>query len=107
MDYEDEERDKLPLIIMVIIVLALGGGVLWWLTKGAAIVPLEPVTHSVESSSIEEPDTPTAQPKVTTLSELPEETSVEVLENLGVKVQAARPGEVAATIAKIRSKSVV
>lgn len=99
MDYEENESNHLPLIGVVALVLVISGGIFWWIFRGAeeqelvTPVALTPVGGQVEGTG--------GGPDAIELGGGVSESSAEVLQNLGVKVEAARPEEVAAQIAQI------
>ncbi|MDQ8191621.1 OmpA family protein [Roseibacillus persicicus] len=96
MDYEEEERNWLPLVAAILLVLGIAGGGLYYILFGAKESPT-PIAPPAEQPKV------TQQPADSTT--LPpsgiEETSAEILENLNVRVEAVRPEDVAATVAKI------
>lgn len=96
MDYEDSESNRLPLIGVGILVLVISGGIFWWILRGAGEQqPVTPIAVTPPAGQA------VGQPDAIALDGGMSETSAEVLEGLGVKVEAARPEDVAAQIAKI------
>jgi outer membrane protein OmpA-like peptidoglycan-associated protein len=95
MEFEENERDVLPLVAIVVLVLLAVVGGLWWLVSGGEESSvIDPKATSPPSPTVEKPVPPT-------LAGGAEDSSEDVLANLDVKVKSADPAEVAATIAKL------
>jgi len=92
---EESEKDWLPLITVIILVIGIAGGGLWWLVLGAE--NSEEETSVIEGAVVVESAVGEGASQAIEVVE----DSPEVLENLGVKVTAIRPEMVAEQIAKI------
>jgi outer membrane protein OmpA-like peptidoglycan-associated protein len=96
MNYEEEEKNWVPLVAVILLVLGIAGGGIYYLLYGAqdqstTIVPPTPLSNQKSP-----------EPSPAGISEAGvDESSAEILENLGVKVEAVRPEDAAAQIAKI------
>jgi hypothetical protein len=93
MDFEENERDVLPLVAIVVLVLLAVVAGLWWLVSG-----VEKPSHPDVTSLADAPATADT-PEPLTLDGGAEDDSEEVLANLDVEVKSSNPGEVASTIA--------
>ena len=96
MDYEEDEKNWVSLVALIVLMLTIAGGGIYFLIFGAQKESNTGITPPLESP---------LDPTETTLPELPEsnieESSHEILETIGVKVEASQPADVAAQIAKI------
>ncbi|MDP0491539.1 MAG: OmpA family protein [Verrucomicrobiota bacterium JB023] len=96
MEYEDGDRDWVPLLIAVLLALLLVGGGAWWFLR----IPVAVTEETVEP--VEEVESP-GEGSPESLGQLADptegESSQDVLDSLGVKVQAADPEDVARLIA--------
>lgn len=97
MDYEENESNLLPLIGVVALVLVISGGIFWWIFQGAQ----EPVTPVAVTPGDGRGERSTVGSDGIELGGGVSESSSDVLQSLGVKVEAARPEDVAAQIAQI------
>ena len=99
MDYEEEEKNWLPLVATILLVLGIAGGGVYYLLFGAKVPqpPSQVVTSPTTQSS---PAATEASP-----STLPnpgsEKSSAEALANTLSKVEAVRPEDTVSQIAKI------
>lgn len=94
MNYEDEEKNWVPLAGAILLVLGIAGGGIYYLLYGAKEPPA-----AVMPPPAQEQVSPGNDAKIP--SEGVEETSEEILETLAVKVEARRPEDVAAQVAKV------
>lgn len=97
MDYEEDEKSWGPLILVILLVLGIAGGGIYYILFGARgqtppPTTSNPATGSVASNSGNRPVIPDSNI---------EESSEEILANLGVKVEAFRPEDAATQIAEI------
>ncbi len=96
MDYEEDEKNWVSLVALIVLMLTIAGGGIYFLIFGAQKESNTGITPPLESP---------LDPTETTLPELPEsnieESSHEILETIGVKVEASQPADAAAQIAKI------
>ncbi|MGJ8726384.1 MAG: OmpA family protein [Roseibacillus sp.] len=96
MDYEEEEKNWVPLVGVILLVLGIAGGGIYYILYGAKDAPSPIVTPPAVSQTNNNPDSTAVIPE-----EGVEESSAEILETLGVKIEASRPEDVASQIAKI------
>ncbi len=95
MDYEDSDRNWLPLAGAILLVLGLAGGGFYYLIYGAQPKKTQP------SAAIPQEAPPVYQPPSFSAKEGIEESTTEILENLDVKIKARKPEDTAQQIAKI------
>ena len=97
MDYEEDEKNWVPLVLVILFVLGIAGGGIYFLLFGAK--KKEPQLTDTKSTSTEVATTSTKpQPNS---NQTIEETPSEILETTGVKVKAVAPEDAALQIAKI------
>ena len=96
MNYEEEEKNWVPLVGVILLVLGIAGGGMYYLLFGAKETPIQPVTPPPAQRIAEKNQDPAPIPSTGI-----EESSAEILEGLGVKVEAVRPEDVAAQVAQI------
>lgn len=96
MNYEEEERNWLPLVAAILLVLGIAGGGIYYLFFGATERPTAKIPPANQTTESLPPKSTDSIP-----FEGVEENSDEILEKLHVRVEAIRPEDVAATVAKI------
>lgn len=96
MNYEEEERNWVPLVVIILLVLGSAAGGIYFLLFGAKKEPATVLTPPPVQNEVQPKDATTTIPDSGI-----EDSSAEILENLGVKVEAIRPEDAAAQIAKI------
>lgn len=96
MNYEEEEKNWVPLVGVILLVLGIAGGGIYYILFGAK-EQRTPITTPSTASQNETALRSTAVIPETSI----EESSAEILETLDVKIEAPQPEDVAAQIAKI------
>ena len=97
MSYVEEEQNGVPLVGVILLVLGISGGGIYYLLFGAKEAPVTNTPPPQAESETTAPGESTALIP----SEGIEESSAEILEKLGVKVKSAQPEDAAAQIAQI------
>ena len=93
----EEEQNGVPLVGVILLVLGISGGGIYYLLFGAKEAPVTNTPPPQAKSETTAPGESTALIP----SEGIEESSAEILEKLGVKVKSAQPEDAAAQIAQI------
>lgn len=93
----EEEQNGVPLVGVILLVLGISGGGIYYLLFGAKEAPVTNTPPPQAESETTAPGESTALIP----SEGIEESSAEILEKLGVKVKSAQPEDAAAQIAQI------
>ena len=96
MSYEEDEKNWVPLIGVILLVLGIAGGGIYYILYGAREAPTSQTTPQAITENTAEPGADTNIPETGV-----GESSAETLETLDVKVSASRPEDAASQIAKI------
>ena len=96
MNYEEEEKNWVPLLGVILLVFGIAGGGIFYLIYGEKDNS-SPITTPPSAKSLAEK----AQAPPPILDTGIEESSTEILETLGVKVQSTNPQDVATQVAQI------
>ena len=96
MSYEEEEKNWVPLIGVILLVLGIAGGGIYYILFGAKTAPTTPTAPRALTEKAETPSSTANIPETGIV-----ESSAENLETLDVKIQATQAEDVASQIAKI------